>query len=259
VRVSASAAAAAVALLSPAPAAASAEDPAAAGQAARAEELMDRLYSSHGDPGSAGRMEALLRQAEALVAECLESGNYRTAEYVAGQVASHHPDLLQAEHRYVRILIARGAREKAEKDLRRQLKERPSDCTSYGLLAGLLEGEGRTRDAMEVHEAHLREHAGDAGALYARASLALWGLRDPAAARVEAGRMREAADLPGARPSSAEWLRANAGLLEQEAGRMVADRAALGAAEARAGRLLWGTLAAAILALALAWRLTRRV
>ncbi len=253
----AAAAAAVAAFAVPGPAAA-AEDPVASAQAARAEELMDRLYAGHGNPAAAAETEALLRSAEALVAECLQSGNYRTAEFVAGQVAVHHPDRLDAEHRYARILVARGEKEKAERDLRRQLKERPTDCISYGLLAGLLEGQGRYRDAMDVHEAHLHEHAGDVSALYARAALALWGLRDPGEARREASRMRAAAERPGTRPADAVFLRENADGIERDAARLESDRVVLRTAEARVDGLLWGTLAAAVLALGLAGWATRR-
>jgi hypothetical protein len=239
-------------------AAEAAEDPVATAQAARAEDLMDRLYAGHGNPAAAAETEALLREAETLVGECLESGNYRTAEFVAGQVALHHPDRLDAERRYARILIARGEKGRAEKDLRTHLKERPSDCTAYGLLAGLLEGDGRYRDAMDVHEAHLREHGGEAGPLYSRASLALWGLRDPAAARLETARMREAADRPGTPPGTADFLRENAAGIEKAAGRLEGDRVVLRAAEAKVDGFLWGTLAAAVLALGLAGWATRR-
>jgi tetratricopeptide (TPR) repeat protein len=251
------AAAAAAAFAALAPAAAAAEDPAAAAQAARAEELMDRLYAGHGDPDAAPEREALLRQARVLVAECLEAGNYRTAEFVAGQIASHHPDLLEAEHRYASILIARGERERAEKDLREHLKARPSDCSGYGLLAGLLETQGRVRDAMDVHEAHLREHANEAGPLHSRAWMALWGLRDVALARGETARMRRAAGEPGVPAATARFLRENADLLDEQAKRMESDRAALGDAEARVDRLLWGGIAGSVLLLAAAGWLTR--
>lgn len=254
----AAAAAAAAAAFALPPAGAAAEDPVAARQAARAEDLLDRLYAGHGDPAASASMEALLRQAEALVEECLESGNYRTAEFVAGQVALHHPDRLDAEHRYARILVARGEKTRAERDLRDHLKEYPSDCTGYGLLADLLAGEGRYREAMEVHGAHLREHAGDAGALYARASLALWGLRDPAGARREADRMREAADRPGTPAGTADFLRRNAAWIEKDAGKLEGDRVLLRKAEARVNGLLAGVLAAAFLALGFAAWATRR-
>jgi hypothetical protein len=252
------AAAAAAALAAVAPGAGASEDPASATQAARAEALMDRLQEGRGDPGSAGDREAVLREARVLVAECLEIGNYRTAEYVAGQIAAHHPDLLEAEHRYAKILVARGERAKAERDLREHLKARPTDCTAYGLLAGLLESEGRAGDVLEVHEAHLREHPGDAGALYERARLTLWTVRDPAAARREIARMREAAGRPGADGGQARFLRENAGILEQEAARMEADRGTLRAAERRLDRLLWAAVAGFALLLAAAGWGTRQ-
>lgn len=212
---------------------------------------MDRLYADHGDA-------ALLAEAEALREECIRSGNYRTAEFVAGQIVYHRPQQLRDRHRYAEILLARGDRERAEKDLRELLAERPSDCAAYGLLADVLRSGGRVPEAMEVHGAHLKEHPGDAGALYARASMALWDLRDPSAARAEALRMEKAGSGPGVPGSTRRWLADNASWIAKEADRLERDRAALLAAGDRVDRMLWGGLIAAAAALAGAFRFTRR-
>jgi predicted Zn-dependent protease len=224
----------------------------AAVQAERAEALMDRLYANHGDA-------ALLKEADALVRECLDSGNYRTAEFVAGQVVYHRPNRLEDRHLYQRILIAKGDRAQAEKDLRDSLRERPSDCASYAMLADLLREGGRSRDAVAVHEAHLREHANEAGALYAISDLAIRDLRDHGLARDAARRMRAAAGAAGVPPRTAEWFRRNADLVEADVARLEKDRDALRAAEGRVAGLLRLSLAAAALALAgLAWMTRRR-
>jgi hypothetical protein len=231
-----------------------AQDPApdpAAMQARRADELMDRLYADHGN-------EALLREAEGLLAECLASGNHRTAEYVAGQIVYHRPASLADRHRYVRILLAKGERAAAEKDLRALIRERPTDCAAHGMLADLLRVTGRYREAMEVHAAHLREHSGDAAALDARATIAIWDLRDAAAVREGTARMREAAAAPGTPAATAEWLRSRAAYLDEQAARMDKEGATLRAAESRVDGLLAGAVVAAVIALAGALHLTGR-
>lgn len=230
-------------------AAAAADD--AAAQAERAQALMDRLYADHGNA-------ALLREADALVRECLASGNYRTAEFVSGQVVYHRPDRLDDRRLFQRILIAKGDRAQAEKDLRESVAERPSDCGSYAMLADLLRDDGRVRDAVAVHEAHLREHAHEAAPLYAIADLALRDLRDQGLARDATRRMRAAADSPNVPRATADWFRRNADLLDGDVVRLEKDRVALAAAERRVDRLLKFSLLAAAAALLGLVRFTRK-
>jgi predicted Zn-dependent protease len=211
---------------------------------------MDRLYADHGNEG-------IHAEARALVAECLRAGNHGTAEYVQGQLVAHRPDDLAARHLYVRILLASGKRAAAEKDLRELLVERPSDGPAYEMLAALRRASGDPRGAMEVFGARLREHAGQAGALVARASIALWDLRDTAAARGEAAAMEAAAARPGSDPDVAAHLRAQASWVRGECDRMERERGLVQQREGLAGLLLAGSLLlAAALGLAAA-RATR--
>jgi tetratricopeptide (TPR) repeat protein len=200
----------------------------------------------------------VFRRANALVEECLRDANLRTAEFLAGQVAGHFPAQLDPRHRYVEILLARGKRARAEADLRSLAKERPSDCRAHRMLGDLLAGEGRFAEAMEAHAAHLAEHPGEAGPLHARASLALWDLRDPDLARECAARMREAAARPGTPARTAAWLERNAGDIAARADRAARDGALLDAHARRLDRILWGTLLAAGLLFGAALRATRR-
>ena len=219
-------------------------------EAKRAEDLMTRLYADHGN-------EELLRQAAALREECLASGNYRTAEYVAGQIVNHRPASLAERHRFEQILLSRGKGEKAEEDLRQQIRERPSDCDAYWMLADLLGSTGRPRDAMEIHAAHLREHPGDAGALRARAALALYDLRDPPAFRETIAALRTAGSAPGTSPEVAAWIREQADRFEAEAAAEDRRRQVLRTREGLLDALLAGAAALFLAAGFAAFRATR--
>jgi len=248
---------AASALLALAPAAAAAQEAAPAipkehkAQADRAQEMVDRLEA--GD-----KTASSLAAARALREECLASGNHRSAKFLAGSIVGSFPDQLADHRRYIEILLVRGDVEPALEDLRALVKERPTDCAAYAMLSDLLVEQGLPDRAMDVHAAHLREHAWEAGPLYARAAIALWELRDTATARAEAESLRQAAVQPRVRRETSDWLRANAAVIEEGAARMEKDRGILGAASRRLDRFLWGTLAGAALALAAAGWFTRR-
>jgi hypothetical protein len=226
-------------------------DPVHAAQAAAADGIMDRFEAAPRDP-------AVIRDAEALVDACLEAGNYRTAEFVAGHLVVQSPDRLRERHRYLRILVARGDAEQAERELRLHLRERPSDCAGYGLLAGFLGSSARWREAIAVHEAHLKEHPGDAGALRAAASILVHDLREGAEGRRAVARMRAEAERPGVPPRTASFLAANAEALERALLRREGEARVLAGAHGRAGRVLWGSVAGFALFLGTAFYATRR-
>lgn len=247
---------AAPALLALAPAAAAQEAAPAIpqehrAQAGRAQDMVDRLEA--GD-----KTASSLAAARALREECLASGNHRSAKFLAGSIVASFPEQLADHHRYVEILLVRGAVEPAIEALRALVKERPTDCATYAMLSELLVEQGLPARAMDVHAAHLREHAGEAGPLYARAAIALWELRDTTAARAEAEALRRAALEPRVGRETAEWLRSNAAVIEEGAARMEKDRGILGAASRRLDRFLWGTLVGVALALGAAGWFTRR-
>jgi hypothetical protein len=238
----------AAAAAAPAPAA-PAEDPVRA-LSDRADSLVERLYAAPGDA-------ALLAEAAALREEALAAGATGVAERVQGQLVYVRPQSRKDRLLYARILRSRGRVREAVKDLRAHLVETPSDCDGYGLLAEILRSEGDHAGAAEVHEAHLREHRDEARPFSALGRLVLWSLRDEARTRAVAGRMRAAADGPEASPRTAPFLRGEAAFLEAEADRLVADRAAVLAAEGRADLLLAGALAGFAALLAAAFVATR--
>ena len=221
-------------------------------QAKRAEALMDGLLA---EPS---REEPILRQAVALREECLADGNYRTAEFLAGQIADRRRDRLDERHRYQRILLARGKADRAEEDLRGQIRERPSDCAAYGMLADLLVAGGRARDAMEIHAAHLKEHAGEARALEERAYLALYQVRDPDSIREAIAALRAAGHAPGTSPERAAWFEERAGHYEGEATAEDSRRRLLARREGLLDALLAGTAALFIAAGLAVRRVTRQ-
>ncbi len=220
-------------------------------QADRAQAMVDRLEGGE-------RTAASLAAARALREELLAAGNHRSADFLAGRIVALFPEQVRDHHRYVEILLVRGYRDRAERALADLLRDRPSDCTTYGILSDLLLESGRPVPAMEVHAGHLREHPGEAGPLNARAWIALNDLRDAAAAREAAKEMLRAADRPGGRPDVAEWLRRNAAGIEEGAARQEKDAAVLGAAARRLDRVLWGTFLGFAVALAAAGWFTRR-
>jgi len=221
-----------------------------AGQAREAEGLMTALYEDH-------RNEALLHRADRLVEECIDVANYRTAKFVSGQLVYHFPASLEERHRFLRILMARGDYEEAERDLRTLMKERPSDGESYATLAWLFASRGDFRRCLEVHEARLKEHPGDAATLDARARILLWDLRDFEGARREVGRMREAAARPGIPKPLRDWLLADAGDIEASTDRLEKERGLMLRSEGRLRNSLRAALAASALALAAAFWVTR--
>jgi len=219
-----------------------AEDPVRA-LSDRADALLESLYGSPGDAG-------ILADAARLRGECLAAGATGVAEKLQGQIVYHRPQSLPDRHLYQRILVARGRIAEARKDLRDLVREMPSDCRAHQRLAALLEAEGDAAGAAEVHEAHLREHPGEAGPLSALGRLALWQLRDAERARAAAARLRAAAEGDRASPRDAAWMRGEASFLEEEAGRMERDRASVAAAEARVET--WLGIASAVFAALLA-------
>lgn len=220
-------------------------------QAARAQEMVDRIEA--GDhTGTA------LRDARALLEECLAAGNYRSAAFLSGRMYSQFPTQGTDRRFYAEILLARGERGHGEATLRDHLDGSKQDCEAYRLLVALLVDEGRFADAMEVLETHLKNHRDEAEPLYARASVAVFDMRDPVAARAEVARMRRAADGPDVRPGVAQWLKANAALVEEQASALEKGRTILRAASQRLDRVLWGTLLGFALALGAAGWCTRR-
>ena len=222
----------------------------AAEQARRADLLLSALLRDEGNGD-------LLRQAIGLREQCLVSGNHRTAELLAGQVVARRPGSLPDRHRYQRILVARGERENARRDLEELLLEVPSDCTGFWMLSDLLASTGDARGAREVHLRHLREHPGDKEAIYAAATIALRDLGDPEAARAGIAALRSEAAAPGAAAERAAWCRENADLLEKEAVDAERQAAALREHARRLDRWLLGAFAAALASLAAAFRATR--
>lgn len=243
-------AAAAAALLALPAAAPAAEDPDPAAQGRRADDLLSALMRDEGNPD-------LLRRVVALREECLEAGNHRTAGLLAGQVVARRPASLYDRHRYVRVLLAQGLREKARRDLEELLREVPSDCAAYRMLANLLASTGDVRGAMEVHARHLREHAAEAEPLHARAVLALRELGDYPAAREAMRAMRAGAEAPGTAPRTAAFLKRSAADLEEEAADAERQAEALREHARRLDRWLVVAFAAALAALAAAFRSTR--
>ncbi len=240
------------ALAAAAPAAGAGEDldSLVAEETRRADELMILLHDHPGDP-------EVLAAATALRERCLRSGNHRSAEFVAGPLSLARPESLEDRHRYVDILVVRGKRAEAERELRSLVRDRPSDCTAHSFLADLLLGAGDGAGAREAHAAHLREHAREAGPLRARAAIALLDMRDPALCRESVAEMRAAAADPSTPPATAEWLAENAGILEGEAAAAERDGEALRARASSLDGWLAAAFAAGLLALAGAFRLSR--
>ena len=232
-------------------------EPLANGEYADQERRVDELTTLlHDDPSNAD----LQRRVRALREECLDSGNYRSAALAAGQIidADGHSLGSRAEadrqtradrHRYERILLALGDAGKARADLEDRIRAVPSDCTAYRMLAELHRAAGEYREAMGVHAAHLREHAGEAEPLYGRASVALYSLHDPAATRDAIAAMRAAGSVPGVSRENAAWLLERAGLLEEDLSASARDGETLHARE----RLLDLLLAGAAAFLLAAW------
>jgi len=219
-------------------------------QADRAQEMVDRLEAGDKSGGA-------LSAARVLREECLATGNHRSAEFLAGRIVASFPDQLRDEHRFVDILLVRGKRERAERELRQHLVERPTDCAAYAALSDLLLEVGRPADAMAVHALHLKEHADESGPLRARASIALWEMRDVPLARTCVADLRRAADVPGVRGSVSAWLRARADEVEAGATKREKDGAILRASSSRLDRVLWSTALAGAIAIALGGWLTR--
>jgi predicted Zn-dependent protease len=242
---------AAALLASTSPAAAQSLDPVHEEQAKRAQDVTDRMESGNRTSGD-------LAAARALREECLASGNHRSAEFLAGRITANFPTQVRDRHRFVDILLARGKTAQAEQDLRDLLKERPSDCIAYGMLAELLAVQGQFGRAMEIHAAHLNEHAGEAGPLYGRAHIALWSLRDGPLAREAAAAMVRAAKGPSLPKETADFLVANAARILEGAERLERDRVVLRDASARVDGILWRAMAGGVLALCAAAWFTRR-
>ena len=247
---------AAAALLLFAPAAAAQEagrplPPGHAEQAGRAQDVVDRI--EEGD-----KTASALAAARALLEECLAAGNLRTGRFLAGRIAALFPDQLRDQHRYAEVLLASGRVAEAEESLRQLLKERPTDCGGHSMLSDLLLETGRNDAAIRVQDAHLKEHAGEAGPLYEKARIALWVAGDAAAARAAAADMRAAADSPKTSRAAADWLRANAAAIDEGAKRRDNDREILASATRRLDRVLWGAFLGMALALGAAGWFTRR-